>query len=413
MRTRRCKARSVNTSEKRETLRTTTIISGETCGAASRFGWGAFFASVLAVVIGFCSLPTTARAQPNVPGAPKLLSYQGVLVEQDGVAVPDSTYTVTLRIYEDEVGGIAVWEETQDVTTLDGVFDAILGLNEPLDDIMFDQPYWLAVELEDESEMTPRMRMISAPYALYTNRAAIADSLAGGVVRSLNTLQGHLTLKGGSGTSITEVGDTIIISSTGAGTQSLSEGSLWYGNPNDDPIELPIGRPNQVLTVNAPGNAPEWSSDITVNSVETDSLKVNGYTEIQGPATFDRLPDFPLKEGSLLAGDTNGRVSELPTTNAPGAVLQQDADGNPTWQTLAPNNLGLLGDKVPTVGKLEQTVNQPGIQAGSKIIVSYQDPAGGANIPVKVVTQTAGSGFTVQFTALPPNDTYIVYVILP
>lgn len=350
----------------------------------------------------------------NAPGAPKLLSYQGVLVEPDGVAVPDALYDVTLRLYEDPIGGMPAWEESQTVSTLDGVFDAILGLSTPLDTFMFDRQYWLAVELQGESEMVPRMRMISAPYALYTNRAAIADSLAGGVVRSLNRLQGHLTIRGASGTTVTESGDTIIISSSGGGIDpNLTSGSLWYGDPADKPTELAIGKPKEVLVVNDAGTAPEWTSDLDVNSVETDTLKVTAYTKVEGPSTFDERPDFPLTRGAILVGDDNDRVSEYPTTNEPGAVLQQDASGKPTWQQLGPNNLGLLGDRVPTIGKLEQTVNEPGIQATSKIVVNYQDPNGGAMIPVKVIAQTAGTGFTVQFTALPPQDTFLVYIVLP
>ena len=357
----------------------------------------------------------SAFAQSNYPpGAPKLLSYQGVLVEPDGVAVPDANYDVTLRLYDEPIGGSPAWEESQTVSTLDGVFDAILGLSTPLDTFMFDRQYWLAIELQGEPEMIPRMRMISAPYALYTNRAAIADSLAGGVVRSLNTLQGHLTIRGGSGTSVTELGDTIIISSSGGGSDpSLTSGSLWYGDPTDKPTELGIGTPNQVLVVNDAGTAPEWTSRLKVNSVATDSLHVTAYTKIEGPSTFDQRPDFPLSRGALLVGDDNDRVSEYPTTNEPGAVLQQDASGRPTWQPLEANNLGLLGASVPTIGKLEQLVNEPGIQVSSKIVVNYQDPNGGATIPVKVISQTAGTGFTVQFTALPPQDTFVIYIVLP
>lgn len=356
--------------------------------------------------------PGSLRAQGNLPpGPPRILSYQGVLVEPDGVAVADGSYTITLRIYGEPIGGAPLWEETQTVTTLDGVFDALLGLTVPLESLMFDRQYWLAVELQGEAEMTPRMRMVAAPYAIYAARAAIADSLAGGVVRSLNRLQGHLTLRGGSGTTITESGDTITISMTGGGLQgnepTLSRGSIWYGDINDQPVEREIGRVNDVLVVGPSGTEPEWSSNLTLNSVATDTLNVNEY------ARFGRLPDFPLNPNAMLVGGDNGRVRELPAVNTPGAVLQLDAEGKPQWQRLPENPPAMIGDRVPTEGKLLQVVAQPGVTAASTIIVSYQDPEGGASIPVKVLSQTAGSGFTVQFTALPPQNTFLVYMILP
>lgn len=364
----------------------------------------------------FCGTERLA-AQGNLPpGSPRLLSYQGVLVEPDGVAVGDGDYTVTLRIYSEPIGGAPLWQETQTVTTLDGVFDAILGLTVPLESLMFDRQYWLAVELQGEAEMTPRMRMVAAPYAIYAGRAAIADSLAGGVVRSLNKLQGHLTLRGGSGTTVSENGDTITISMTGTGQGGdamLTEGSIWYGDAEDRPVELPIGSPNEVLIVGPSGTAPKWSGDLTLNSVATDTLRVNEYTRIDGQSRFEQLPDFPLSPSSMLVGDKNGRVVELPSTNIPGAVLLQDSDGTPRWGTLPPNAPAVIGDRVPTEGKLVQMITQAGVNANSTIMVSYQDPEGGATIPVKVLSQSAGTGFTVQFTALPPQNTYIVYMILP
>ena len=360
----------------------------------------------LLVLFGTLWLP---EAQAQLPDVPRLLSYQGVLVEPDGVAVPDATYVVTIRLYEMAAGGIPAWEETQSVVTLDGVFDAVLGLKTSLRTLPFDRQYWLAIELQGEREMTPRTMVVSAPYALRAYDASIADSLRGGVVRSVNGLQGQLTIQGAAGTTVTESGNTIIISSTGSGGSdpSLSPGSIWYGDVNSKPTERKIGTPHQVLQTNAAGTEPEWTSSIQVESVVTDSLVVNEY------AYFGRLPDFPLGDGSLLIGSSNGRVQEFPSPNTPDAVMQLDANGKPAWQKLSLNNLGLVTGRVPTIGQIQQTIPEIAVQAGSNIKVSYEDPSGGASINVNVVSQNAGTNFTVQFTALPPSNTFIVYEIIP
>ncbi|MGE3799463.1 MAG: hypothetical protein AB7H80_00420 [Candidatus Kapaibacterium sp.] len=348
------------------------------------------------------------QGQTPLPDVPHLLSYQGVLVEPDGVAVPNATYVVTIRLYETSVGGTPAWEETQSVVTLDGVFDAVLGLRTSLKDVPFDRQYWLAIELQGEREMTPRTMVVSAPYALRAYDASIADSLRGGVVRSINGLQGQLMIQGASGTTVTESGNTIIISSAGGGSDpSLSPGSIWYGDNNSKPTERKIGTPRQVLQTNAAGTEPEWTSSIDVQGVVTDSLMVDGY------ARFERIPDFPLGEGNLLIGSSNGRVQEFPSPNTPKAVLQIDASGRPTWQPVTLNNIGLTSGRVPTIGRIRQTITEVAVQAGSKIRVSYEDPSGGASINVNVIAQNAGTDFTVQFTALPPSNTFVVYEIIP
>ncbi len=354
-------------------------------------------------------LLSEANGQTPLPDVPRLLSYQGVLVEPDGLAVPDAMYVVTIRLYETAGGGTPVWEETQSVVTLDGVFDAVLGLKTPLNNIPFDRQYWLAIELQGEREMTPRTMVVSAPYALRAYDASIADSLRGGVVRSINGLQGQLTIQGAAGTTVTESGNTIIISSAGSsGTDLiLSPGSIWFGDPSSKPTELSIGTPRQVLQTNAAGTEPEWTSSLDVQGVETDSLQVNGYSY------FGRLPDFPLGEGNLLIGSSNGRVQEFPSPNTPKAVLQIDAGGRPTWQPMTLTNIGLASGRVPTVGKIRQTIPEVAVQAGSKIRVSYEDPSGGASIAVNVIAQNSGTDFTVQFTALPPANTFVVYEIIP
>ena len=355
-------------------------------------GWMALFCLLLLSLVA-----TTVRAQ-----VPRLLSYQGVLVEQDLVAVPDATYVVTIRLYEVAGGGTPVWEETQSVETLDGVFDAILGLRTPLD-IPFDRQYWLSVQLQGEVEMAPRTMVVAAPYALRAEEASIADSLRGGVVRSINNLQGNLTIEGASGTTVTENGNRIIISSGGGVDPTLSPGAIWYGDQNSEPTERQIGDPRQVLNVNAAGTEPEWTSSIDVQSVKTDSL------EVTQNAYFETLPDFPLGENDILVGSSNNRVTTLPSTNTPNAVLRLDPSGKPTWQPLASNPTG----RVPTIGQIRQTVPQTAVQANSKIRVSYEDPAGGAYIALYVLGQNAGADFTVQFTALPPPNTFIIYEIIP
>ncbi len=372
---------------------------------------------------------TALLAQQNVPDVPRLLSYQGVLVEPDGVKVPDATYVVTIKLYDTPAGGTPVWEETQSVVTLDGVFDAILGLRTPLDDTPFDRQYWLAVQLQGEAEMTPRTMVVSAPYALRAYRSSITDSIVGGHVASVNNLQGHIMLQEGDGIAIVQNGQDIMISATGSmgGGGELSYGSIWYGDTQNMPTERPIGNPYDVLTVNAAGTEPVWSNTLKLQRVDVDSLLVEGHARITGtvlvdndahftaPVLFDNLPDFPLQRNAIIVGSDNGRAAEYPSSNSPGQVLRLDDNGTPVWQDLEldPSQIGLASGRVATNGTLRQTIPETAIENASKIVVTYEDPDGGPVIPVQIVSQNPGTDFTVIFTALPPEGTFLVYTVMP
>jgi hypothetical protein len=94
------------------------------------------------------------------------LSIQGVIKKSDGKAVDDGTYSVTFALYTTETGGVAVWSENQpnlDVTG--GIYSALLGSINPLT-AAFNQPYFLGVKVGTGTELTPRARLTSSPYAL-------------------------------------------------------------------------------------------------------------------------------------------------------------------------------------------------------------------------------------------------------
>ncbi|MEO0074849.1 MAG: hypothetical protein ABIK31_01920, partial [candidate division WOR-3 bacterium] len=66
---------------------------------------------------------------------PKLLNYQGKLTNLAGNPVPDSTYSITFRLFNSQSGGSAFWTETQNVQTNGGIFNVLLGSNTAIDTI--------------------------------------------------------------------------------------------------------------------------------------------------------------------------------------------------------------------------------------------------------------------------------------
>ncbi|MBK9337239.1 MAG: hypothetical protein IPM98_11955 [Lewinellaceae bacterium] len=93
------------------------------------------------------------------------LSVQGILKKSNGVAVDDGAYSITFKLYKSETGGTAIWTETQPtVEVSSGIYSATLGTVTPLT-VPFDTLYFLGVTV-GSTELTPRVLLTSAPYAL-------------------------------------------------------------------------------------------------------------------------------------------------------------------------------------------------------------------------------------------------------
>ena len=108
---------------------------------------------------------------------PHLINYQGKLTDTDGNPVADGAHSIIFRIYDAEAGGSLLWEETQSIIVQKGVFSCLLGGATNLE-IPFDKPYWLAIKVGSDEEMTPRQRITSSGYALRAEYAEDAGSAA-------------------------------------------------------------------------------------------------------------------------------------------------------------------------------------------------------------------------------------------
>ena len=94
------------------------------------------------------------------------LGIQGILKKANGNAVDDGTYSLTFRLYDVTSGGTALWTETQiSVELTSGIYTATLGSVTALN-IPFDKTYYLGVTVGTGAEMSPRIQLTTAPYAL-------------------------------------------------------------------------------------------------------------------------------------------------------------------------------------------------------------------------------------------------------
>ena len=121
---------------------------------------------------------------------PRIMNYQGKLTNSSGVAL-DGTYSIDFRIYAVETGGSYIWHQTKTVTVTNGLFDVQLNLSLTSDTpdtsrgdtLKFDRPYWIALEVGSDGEMTPREKLAPVSFAFRSIYADTADYASGSLTK--------------------------------------------------------------------------------------------------------------------------------------------------------------------------------------------------------------------------------------
>ena len=226
----------------------------------------------LLILILIISTPHSSFSQ-----IPKVISYQGILTDTTGNTKPDGEYNFTFRLYETNSGGSALWSESKKLFVKKGLFTTNLGDQIPFgNDIKFDKPYWLSIQIESEAELPPRIALTSVGYSfssIYSDTSDYAKQFKindGELVRSINGKKDNVILKGSGGTAVTTNGDSIIITASGGGKGSIT---AIQNTDNAFSISNPAG-PTTTINLHSPFIINS-KVGIGVNS-PTSSLDVSG-----------------------------------------------------------------------------------------------------------------------------------------
>ncbi len=128
-----------------------------------------------AVLAGALAL-LTAAAQAAVP---ELISFQGKLADSAGRAITTSVQ-MTFKLYTAASGSaLPVWTENQTVTPDEyGIYSVLLGDVAALN-VSFSTAYYLGVKVGTDLEMTPRYKLVSSAYSLYSVNSGTAAWASG------------------------------------------------------------------------------------------------------------------------------------------------------------------------------------------------------------------------------------------
>jgi len=140
--------------------------------------WNCLFVSLFVSCLLLCNQKAAASEAT--------LSYQGVLVDSEGAAVPDGDYTVRFALWTLKTGGARVWgpEIHAAVNVKRGAFAVDLGSISPFSSTLF-KTYanlWLEIGADTGSGMetyTPRVALAGSPWAARAKSAGDADTLSG------------------------------------------------------------------------------------------------------------------------------------------------------------------------------------------------------------------------------------------
>jgi hypothetical protein len=160
----------------------------------------ALAALLLSAANAIASPPAQASTTVEAPAlSSPVLQYQGRLLNPStGNPKPNGTYTMTFRLYDVAIGGTALWSEAKSVIVGNGLFSTYLGQTTPLPLTQFDgRSLWLGIKVGVDPEVTPRVALSPAPYAIsLIPGAQISGSIPGlvGILRVVNSSQGAAAL---------------------------------------------------------------------------------------------------------------------------------------------------------------------------------------------------------------------------
>ena len=263
------------------------------------------------------------------------LPFQGRLTNSDGTVVADGNYDVVFKIYDDPTAGNTLWTEnhtsSNHITTSKGIFNTMLGSITAFGALNYNSDLlYLGIKVGSDAEMTPRIRLGAAPYAMNSNQL---NGLSSTSFTILAGQAGGQTIDGGTAAS-----ENLTLSSTANATK----GKILFGTSGYDEANNRLGV----------GNAsPSAALDVTGTIAGTSSLTLGAASGTTGSLLFKGTTSGTVTVTPAAAAGTWSLT--LPTTGGTSNYVLSTTDGAGTADWISGQSIaGLTTSSSPQFGHL-------------------------------------------------------------
>jgi len=288
---------------------------------------------------------------------PNTVNFQGTLSDITGAPI-SGLRSIKFAFYTYHDAATDIWHETQDVQVTDGLYTVQLGSETAFQEGLFAEPeLWLGVKVGDENEQTPRIRILSVPYSLYSkhsekadvataveNNAIGSDQIADGVITTDDIQDSTIVnadLLEGLFPNIIGVGDLESLNVKGGVNLATVSGNVGIGMSNPSTaldIAGGIKASNGLIitggTVAFPIDSIS-SSMIRNNTISNSDLAAGSFSNITGVGPLGAL----TVTGNTNLATTSGAIGIGTTNPDPGVKLDVNGDVSVTGDIkLEPGN---------------------------------------------------------------------------
>ena len=132
------------------------------------------------LVLPFGNVPAALSAPSfSTVTIPNKVGFEGYLTDGTGQPISDGAHNLAFRVYSavSDPPASAAWVETQTITVTTGLYSVLLGSVNTLTTNLFSGDRWVGVTVDAGTEITPRTRVASVPFALNAEHANSAETV--------------------------------------------------------------------------------------------------------------------------------------------------------------------------------------------------------------------------------------------